>query len=460
MWRYSGQTRYQISAICNWAFILLYHLHTTQHLSQAIYLKKNADGINFAYDVTANPQDYAYLGPDQIALQEAYVKQWQPELIAFENSGMTYVLIFYLQWMYVFQLFFQGTFAGRTKRQMKYWQSENIVDTIIFLCGLSYLVIILRDYRNGTFLKDMTENEEAKFYFDNYMDSPVKENYLLFGIALLFWIKAVMQLRFLEMSGTQYQMILQFVPDLKSFMALFVVSILTFSLVGMLIFRESEDFASLMDAFMLLTSDPLMKIEFYLFPDSFVGTYVGYLFFWSYLAVNFFLVRNVIVAQLSTTYNIVRKAGNTLYLLTTLSVREVSEADGKYSAVVSAPFPLTVLNLLFGSIVLAAKSPWLNEKVLHLYYFPVMLVLVCVFTAWQIIIFPFAYLKVAGHKWALVIKAPKGSGSSSSLDRAGQAILFQIIGPILMLGTIVTDTYWFVIHLYKMDLDKSVTSKS
>ena len=125
-----------------------------------------------------------------------------------------------------------------------------------------------------------------------------------------------------------------------------------------------------------------MKIDFYLFPDSVAGKYVGYLFFWAYLAVNFFLVRNVIVAQLATTYKIVKKAGNTLYLLTTLSVREVSEADGKYSAVISAPFPLTLLNIPLGSLVLAAKSPSLNLFVLHLYYFPVMLCLVCIFTAW------------------------------------------------------------------------------
>ena len=133
---------------------------------------------------------------------------------------------------------------------------------------------------------------------------------------------------------------------------------------------------------MVLTSDPLMKIEFYLYPDTVVGKYVGYFYFWAYLGVNFFLVRNVIVAQIATSYKRVSQAGNTLYLLTTLSVREVSEADGKYSSVVSAPFPLTILNIPFGSIVLAAKSPQLNLFILHLYYFPVMLVLICVFTAW------------------------------------------------------------------------------
>mmetsp|Transcript_3745 Transcript_3745/g.4999 ORF Transcript_3745/g.4999 Transcript_3745/m.4999 type:complete len:181 (+) Transcript_3745:160-702(+) len=178
------------------------------------------------------------------------------------------------------------------------------------------------------------------------------------------------------------------------------------------------------DAFMVLTSDPLIKIEFYLFPGTVVGRYLGYIFFWTYLCVNFFLVRNIIVAQLSTTYKRVSRAGSTLYLLTALSVREVAEADGKYSAVISAPFPLSILNLVFGSIVLAAKSPSFNLFVLHLYYFPVMVCLICVFFAYQVAILPLAYIKVAGHKWALVIRAPKGKGSSSSLDRAGQALIF------------------------------------
>ena len=273
---------------------------------------------------------------------------------------MLYIAFFYMQWMYVFQLFYQGTFAGRNKRVMKYFQSENLVDTILFLCGTSYLVIILRDYRYDTFLKDYTVEEEAKIYFDNYIASPVFENLLLFIIGVLFWVKAVMQLRFLEISGNQYQMILQFMPDLRSFMALFVVSIISFALIGMLIFRDTTEFSSLFEAFMVLTSNPLMSIDFYLFPGTTLGKYVGYFYFWGYLSVNFFLVRNVIVAQVATTYDRVRKAGNTLYLLTTLSVREVSEADGKYSAVISAPFPLCVLNIPFGSMVLAAKSPSLN----------------------------------------------------------------------------------------------------
>ena len=45
-----------------------------------------------------------------------------------------------------------------------------------------------------------------------------------------------------------------------------------------------------------------MKIDFYLFPGTVIGKYFGYVFFWAFLCVNFFVVRNIIVAQLATTY--------------------------------------------------------------------------------------------------------------------------------------------------------------
>lgn len=65
-----------------------------------------------------------------------------------------------------------------------------------------------------------------------------------------------------------------------------------------------------------------------------------------------------------------------------------------------------------------------------------------------------------GHKWALVIRQPRGKGSSSSLDRAFQALLFMVVGPLLLLANVFTDMIWFVLHLYKMDLDKSITKKT
>jgi hypothetical protein len=55
-------------------------------------------------------------------------------------------------------------------------------------------------------------------------------------------------------------MIVSFLPDLKSFMAIFLVSLGCFALLGTLLFRETAEFAGLMDAFLVLTSDPLKKV--------------------------------------------------------------------------------------------------------------------------------------------------------------------------------------------------------
>lgn len=144
-----------------------------------------------------------------------------------------------------------------------------------------------------------------------------------------------------------------------------------------------------------------------------------------------------------------------LYLLATLSVREVSEADDKYSAVISAPFPLSTLNIVFGSMVLLAKSKPANKILLHFYFLPVFLVTFVLFTAYQIVLLPFCYVKMVGHKWALMIKAPTGKGSMTTLDRAFQAVIFMVSGPLLLMLACFVDSFWFICHVYKTDLDKN-----
>lgn len=141
-------------------------------------------------------------------------------------------------------------------------------------------------------------------------------------------------------------------------------------------------------------------------------------------------------------------------------MREVSEADDKYSAVISAPFPICVLNLVLGSIVLAAKSPQLNEFVLHLYFIPVLIGSLVSFIIYQVVILPFVYVKMVFHKWALLVKAPKGMGSASFLDRAGKAVLFMLFGPIFLVANALVDIVWYLIHVYKKDLDKTVTKRA
>ena len=136
-------------------------------------------------------------------------------------------------------------------------------------------------------------------------------------------------------------------------------------------------------------------------------------------------------------------------------MRETSEADNKYSAVVSVPFPLSVLNLPFGSIILAAKSERMNVVLLIFYFIPVCIVCFCIFTVYQVAMLPFCYIKMAGHKWALMIKAPTGEGSLTTSDRAFWALMFTIFGPIVLLLSAIADSGWYLVHVCKTDLDKT-----
>ena len=85
------------------------------------------------------------------------------------------------------------------------------------------------------------------------------------------------------------------------------------------------------------------------------------------------LIINLIVGQLSSAYKKYIKNRNVLMLLETLSVREASEADDKYSAAVSCPYPFNITNMLFGTYILSVKNEFHNIIILHLYFLPTML---------------------------------------------------------------------------------------
>lgn len=113
--------------------------------------------------------------------------------------------------------------------------------------------------------------------------------------------------------------------------------------------------------------------------DARVGAFLGYVYYLSFLILNIILIINLIVARLAHSYKTYNKDREILKLLGTLGVREVSEADDKYSAVISAPFPLNILNLVLGSIVISMKSPTANIALLSIYYLPISLICLTIF---------------------------------------------------------------------------------
>ena len=118
------------------------------------------------------------------------------------------------------------------------------------------------------------------------------------------------------------------------------------------------------------------------------------------------LIVNLIVARLAATYKKYNRQRHLLVHLNSLNVREIYESDEKYSAMVSAPFPLNCLHFLSASLLINMKSPTANAFFLHIYYFPIAVLSFLVFSVYQVAILPFCYVKLIGHKFALMIKSP------------------------------------------------------
>ena len=72
---------------------------------------------------------------------------------------------------------------------------------------------------------------------------------------------------------------------------------------------------------------------------------------------------------------------------------------------------------------------------------------------YQIIILPFCYIKIVGHKSLLIIKNPQGVGSKTKSDRAAYALFFAVFGLLILVLDMIVDMFWFLLHLFKTDLD-------
>jgi hypothetical protein len=109
--------------------------------------------------------------------------------------------------------------------------------------------------------------------------------------------------------------------------------------------------------------------------------------------------------------------------------------------------------MLLGTYILSIKNPKHNKALLMLYFIPTFVGSLLIFIFYQGLILPFSYMKIVGHKFALVIKNPQGAGAKTTSDRFGYALFFALIGFFLMSFAAIADVYWFVKHIFKTDLD-------
>lgn len=179
-----------------------------------------------------------------------------------------------------------------------------------------------------------------------------------------------------------------------------------FAVVGFVLFYDVPEFSSLQTTLFTLFKATVSDYNADIMKQAKLGALLGYTYFLTFMILNLILIVNLIVARLSSTYKKYNLRRHLLVHLNTLHVRELTEADEKYSALISAPFPLNILHFLTAPCLLNVRRASFNVKLLHIYYLPIAFISVVIFTVYQVIIIPFCYMKVVGHKFALMIVSP------------------------------------------------------
>ncbi|CDW87773.1 transient receptor potential cation subfamily member 4 [Stylonychia lemnae] len=456
VWRYSGESRHMVTFIANLIFTILFHLLIVGHLTDVLDMIDSDSTIQ--YWIRKNSESFSTTSQQAIdtkLARQQILDYWYVKVADMQVRSQEILYVMHLSWMILLQHGYNVVFATKNKRFTHLVNFGNFLDFSMFLITLLYSFSYYKGWRYDTWLQILSPKELGKIYWENYMRSPINENAVLISFMIVLWLKVAYQFKLISRTGGIYAIMIKLFNQMLIYAVFYFAVLFIFSVIGVVLFNDMQEFRALHTTLFTMFKATIQDYDVDKMKDARVGAFLGYLYYLSFLILNIILIINLIVARLAHSYKIYNKDRDILKLLATLSVREVSEADDKYSAVISAPFPLNVLNLTAGTIVISLKSPQANIALLNVYYLPISLVCLSLFLVYQIVILPFCYFKIIGHKFALMVKSPQGQGARSTLDRAGQALFFMIFGLILLGLNMIVDIYWFTLHLYKMDLDKS-----
>ncbi len=87
-------------------------------------------------------------------------------------------------------------------------------------------------------------------------------------------------------------------------------------------------------------------------------------------------------------------------------------------------------------------------------YLPILAIATIVFVIYNVVLWPFAYLKLFFHKLVMIMVYSK-SFRVSRADKFMNFVLFTAFGPFLLFLNILLDTKNFVLHMLLKDLYKT-----
>jgi hypothetical protein len=177
-----------------------------------------------------------------------------------------------------------------------------------------------------------------------------------------------------------------------------------------------------------------------------------------FLVVNIGLYMSLFTSMMVTLYSAYVDKKSVYHMLECLKIRPQTQPDKRYSSLISIPAPLNVLLLLLAPFLLTSSQPefW-NKIILWVAYLPVLIVIFCIYTAYTVCLYAYAWLKVFFHKMVMIFMYSKSYRVHKS-DKFMTWVAFAAIGPFRMLSNVLTDLVAFVQHCMMTNLKKTKES--
>ena len=353
---------------------------------------------------------------------------------------------------YAFQVLVNAVYCSFVGKRMRLATFLNLVDFAIFVSYFAYIVALYAVDLEGTWFGRTQPDGRTRteVFYEYWKDNRVREVPLLMTCCFLLWLRFVYLLILLPWIGSLLSIVRAMTRPIFVFLSLFVLQLLFFACIGSLYFRDLEDFSSVPKASSSLWRAAVGEFSYSVIERSRAGSWFGDFFLTVFVAVNTILMISLVIAILSSVYSKEERKKSALWVMSTLRMREVTEADDEYSFLICGFPPLNSLFVLVMPFFLTIRREQrhkMNQVFLHIEFAPVAFVLCVFYFVYTLAILPLTYVKLWFHKLTMIF-------TSSRVYRRDRdykfirAMEFLVVGPLLLTVNFFIDLQYFVRHLY------------
>lgn len=193
--------------------------------------------------------------------------------------------------------------------------------------------------------------EKAVKYCHNYALNSIDETNLMIIGVILLWIRVINFVRYNDYLGRYLGVVSRLISEISLFIVIYVVNLIFFALLAESSFRELNEYNDFWDGFKTLFNSSFGNFNFDRIATAKISKEYGISYMIIFLIINVGLFMSLFVSVITVLYHLFQKADRVYQMVETLKVRSTTQADKKYSLLISVPIPFNFF-LIFAAPVL------------------------------------------------------------------------------------------------------------